>query len=269
MQNIRVAAVICRAPFGAIEKNLAAMHGWIEAAHRRAVSLICFPELNISGYSPRSTTADLARKVPGQVTEQLTRWAATYNMTILAGLVEKDDADRIFATHLIAPPLSPIEVYRKLHIAPPEQTTFRPGNLLPVFKTPKATFGVQLCYDAHFPELTTQMALKGADIIFLPHASPRGTPEAKYRSWMRHLPARAFDNGLFIVACNQIGENLDGLVFPGVAVILNPLGHVVAHKITDVEAMLVADLKADELGKVRSSSMGYFLPQRRSDLADL
>ena len=95
MLNIRVAAVICRAPFGAIEENLAAMQRWLEAAHRQAVRLICFPELNISGYSPRSTTPALAHTVPGKVTDQLTRWAATYDMTILAGLVEKDDANRI------------------------------------------------------------------------------------------------------------------------------------------------------------------------------
>ncbi len=70
--------------------------------------------------------------------------------------------------------------------------------------------GIQLCYDAHFPELSTRMAVNGADIIFMPHASPRGTPSQKLTSWLRHLTARAFDNGVFIVACNQNGDNQKG-----------------------------------------------------------
>ena len=103
----------------------------------------------------------------------------------------------------------------------------------------------------------------------MPHASPRGTAEEKYQSWMRHLPARSFDNGLFVVACNQIGDNRQGLTFPGVAIVLNPLGHVIAEKISQVETLLVADLKADAMQKVRDNRMRYFLPQRRSDLSKL
>ena len=158
MLDMRVAAVICRAPFGSTEINLAAMQLWIEEAHRQDVHLICFPELNICGYNPRATTPALAQQIPGKVTDQLARWASSYGMTILAGLVEKDDVGRMFATHLVVPPQSPIGVYRKLHIPPPEQNVFHAGDRIPVFKTPEATFGIQLCYDAHFPELATQLA---------------------------------------------------------------------------------------------------------------
>ncbi len=69
------------------------------------------------------------------------------------------------------------------------------------------------------------MAVKGAEILFLPHASPRGLAIDKHRSWMRHLTARAFDNSVFVVACNQTGYNGKGLTFPGNAVVL---GHSLA-----------------------------------------
>ena len=46
---------------------------------------------------------------------------------------------------------------------------------------------------------------------------------------MRHLPARAFDNGVFIVACNQTGTNGGGLSFPGVAMVIGPNGRVLAE----------------------------------------
>ncbi len=79
---------------------------------------------------------------------------------------------------------------------------------------------------------------------------------------MRHLPARAFDNGIYVVAVNQAGPNVDGLDFPGLAMVLDPLGKVTAKHIGG-EGMLVADLSADHLNKVRSHRMQNFLPYRR------
>jgi len=103
-------------------------------------------------------------------------------------------------------------------------------------------------------------------LIFIPHASPRGVAADKHRSWMRHLPARAYDNSVFIAACNQIGENGSGLSFPGNAVILGPSGHIITTHLTDREGILFADLKAEELASVRGHEMRYFFPNRRPEL---
>ena len=154
-------------------------------------------------------------------------------------------------------------VYRKLHLAPPEADNFSPGETLPVFHGSGIRFGIQLCYDAHFPELSTQMAEADADVIFMPHASPRGRAADKHQSWMRHLPARAFDNGLFVVACNQTGDNENGLVFPGNAVVISPSGEVIETRLSGNSGMLVADLTTDQIRHVRSHRMRYFFPNRR------
>jgi predicted amidohydrolase len=83
---------------------------------------------------------------------------------------------------------------------------------------------------------------------------------------MRHLTARAYDNGLYIVACNQIGDNCNGLVFPGNAVVIDPSGNILDTKLDDSEGLLVADLTAEALEHVRGHRMRYFLPNRRPDL---
>ena len=114
-----------------------------------------------------------------------------------------------------------------MHLAPPEQSVFTLGNTVTIIKIRGISFGVLLCYDAHFPVLTTLMALSGADASFIPHASPRGTPDQKLESRMRHLTARAFDNALFIIVCNQTGSNGAGLTFPGIAIVIDPSGHVI------------------------------------------
>jgi N-carbamoylputrescine amidase len=100
----------------------------------------------------------------------------------------------------------------------------------------------------------------------MPHASPRGTPDDKFNSWTRHLTARAFDNGVFVAACNQTGSNHMGLQFPGLAMVVGPSGEIIARAADTDEGLLVADLKAAALAHVREHRMRYFLPNRRPEI---
>ena len=147
----------------------------------------------------------------------------------------------------------------------PSREMFSPAGQVPVFLINGVLCGVQLCYDAHFPELSTRMAIKGADVIFFPHASPRGTPEEKYASWMRHLPARAYDNGIFVLACNQTGDNGQGLHFPGLAMALGPDGRLLEKDIGGNESLLLIRSESRRLASVRNHRMRYFLPNRRPE----
>jgi len=269
MKSIRIAVVISNSPVGKIRQNLDTLAGRVKEAKKKNAAIICFPEMNITGYSTRKKIVDSAQFVPNSVTGELADLAEKENITILAGLAEKDKKGRIFAGHLVVTPQGLSGVYRKLHIAPPELRIFSPGKNIPLFETHGVRFGIQLCYDAHFPELSTRMAIEGADLIFIPHASPRGTPDEKFSSWMRHLTARAYDNGLFIVACNQTGQNKKGLNFPGIALVIDPSGNVIAKDVSGKENMIVVHLKAGDLAKVRNHKMRFFLPNRRPDLLDI
>ncbi|MBW1840959.1 MAG: nitrilase [Deltaproteobacteria bacterium] len=272
MKDIRIAAVVFNSTVGNISSNLERMARRIKAAAAEGASLVCFPELNVTGYTTHRDIKKAALQIPGPITRKLSHLAASENIVIMAGLAEKGKASEnhdIFASHLVVKPEGDLGVYRKLHIAPPETSVFKPGNGIPLFEACGLKFGIQLCYDAHFPELTTHMALMGADLIFMPHASPRGTAQEKHRSWMRHMPARAYDNGLFIVACNQVGENGKGLRFPGNAVVIGPSGEVIDTALNGREEMMVIDLKAEDLDRVRNHRMRYFLPNRRPELYSL
>jgi len=126
-------------------------------------------------------------------------------------------------------------------------------------------FGIELCFDGHFPEMSTALALKGAEGIFIPHASPRESGEEKEERWLRYLSARAYDNSVFLVACNPTGETENGLVFPGAAVVLDPKGEILAANRGKGEDLLLADLKKEALLKVRENSLGFFLNKRRPE----
>ena len=230
-------------------------------------AVVCFPELNISGYGLDFESYEKAADLFGDIADALSALAAGADITVLAGTVKKSrDGKSLLPCHVVAHPDGGVETYFKLHIAPPETTMFVPGDTVPLFNGPGVCFGIQLCYDAHFPELSTRMALDGADLVFFPHASPRGdTGQEKYDSWMRHLTARAFDNGLFVAACNQSGSNGQGLDFPGVALVIGPDGKVMDKSLAQ-DDMLVVDLTAEALSAVRDHRMRYFLPHRRPDV---
>lgn len=266
MKNIRIAAAVCRSPVGDIDYNLRQTIHWVRQARAAEVDLICFPELNITGYTNQIDILDCAQTIPGPASGLLSELASQNGMVILAGMAEKEATGKAYASHLIFHPTGETAVFRKLHLAPNEKSCYRQGDAVSVFKSDKITFGVQLCYDAHFPELSTAMTAKGADILFMPHASPRGDATTKHQSWMRHLTARAYDNGVFVVACNQIGENGKGLVFPGNAVALDPSGNVIAKRLKNEEGLLIVDLKGSDLAAVRSHPMRHFFPNRRPEL---
>lgn len=267
MKDIRIALAVTRSPLGENRFNLERTAVWTDRAHRRGASLICFPELNLTGYSNHGDILRAAEPIPGPMSRGIEEIARSTGMIILAGMAERGPGGEIFATHLVARPRGPLGAYRKTHLGPPEKKLFSPGDRIPVFSCSEgAFFGIQLCYDAHFPELTTRMALDGVDIVFIPHASPRGEAAQKHQSWMRHLTARAYDNAVFIAAVNQVGGNGKGLHFPGNAVAISPSGDVMATVLSGEEELLTVDFKSKDLRHVRDHRMRYFLPNRRPEL---
>ncbi|MBA3008694.1 MAG: amidohydrolase [Proteobacteria bacterium] len=266
MKQLRVALVIQKSIPGAFEKNLSACLKAVSLAASQNADMVVFPELNLTGYMAGPKISSIATPVSGQWVQSLTGIADQLDICILAGIAEKADNSHIYASHLVFSPCKPLESYRKIHTAPNEKSYLSPGNTAGLFAHKTIRFGIQLCYDAHFPELSTRMAVQGADIVFIPHASPRGSSLEKYQSWMRHLTARAFDNGIFIAAVNQTGDNTRGLIFPGLALLIGPDGNIVSKCLDSKENIHIVDIDLSALDRVRSHRMRYFLPNRRSDL---
>jgi N-carbamoylputrescine amidase len=266
MKDLTVAAAVMRSAVGRKAENLARMESLVREAAGHGAEVVCFPEMNISGYGLRQEMEDFAESIPGPSTEAVQRMARVYGLWILAGLAEKRGERRYSISHFAAGPEGLMGVYRKMHLGPPEEGIYQAGTDCPVFPWGKADFGIELCFDGHFPELSTLLALKGAEIIFVPHASPRESAAEKKGRWLRYLPARAYDNSVFLVACNPVGQTESGLAFPGSALILDPKGEILAENPDGEEGLILAQLKAETLRKVRENPRGFFLKKRRPEM---
>jgi len=251
---------------GEIEKNLVQTASFVSKASGMGVDLICFPELSITGYTLHNPMQLFTDLTPDRIIDQITGMAIEKRMIIIAGTIELSEGKKPYISQIVAGPEGLMGLYRKTHLSPAEKEVYRAGQSFHTFCYGDIVFGIQLCYESHFPEISTLLALRGTQIIFIPHASPRGTSKEKVQSWLRHLPARAFDNTLFIVACNQVGKNRAGFSFPGAAIVLDPSGKIIARHEKNQENMIITNLKMDEIREKREHRMKFFLPNRRPEL---
>jgi len=228
--------------------------------------IVCFPEVSLSGYSLKPDFVCSSPHLDARILDILLKETRKGGMTLLVGWTAHNDGGKPWITHMAVTPQGKVGVYRKTHLGPPERAAYTAGEDVPVFRLAHATIGIQLCYDAHFPELTTIMAANGMDILFVPHASPHGSGQKKIASWKRHLIARAYDNAVFVMACNLSGTNDTGLSFPGAALAIDPAGQVIDSAALDPEGMLLVDARVSAMHAVRNHPMRYFAPNRRPEL---
>jgi len=269
MEEIRIALVQMQVCSGKVKENIKKMGEFVKEASRQKAEIVCFPELCIQGYNWRKAPS-IAESIPGESSLAVSRLAQEARVIILAGLAEKSNSEKPFITQLVAFPDGRLDKYRKTHLGKSELPYFTPGNDFPVFSVAKARFGIQICWDLHFPEVTTIFSLRGTEIIFAPHASPSIVGDRR-DIWLKYLSARAYDNAVFIAACNLVGDDGDNQKFCGGALIIDPKGNVVAEVFNGREELLVADLNPTLINTIRlqeSSSMRntFYLKVRRPEL---
>jgi predicted amidohydrolase len=265
MEDVCVAAaqIVCR--LGDFEGNLTKHRAYAEQAAEAGASFVCFPELSLCGYpSDGEIPHELAQSLNGELAQCTAAIADELGLVVLAGMLERGSSGVLYNTQLVAAPGNRLDVYRKTHVPTSEIGRFRPGSELTVFSFEQAVIGVQICYDTHFPEVSTIQALSGAEIVFMPHSSTGPeTREEKRTRWLRYLPARAYDNSIFALVVNQIDEERG---IPGITMALDPWGKVLAEARPDSEDLLVANFQNEALRQRRAVAETFFTHFRRPEL---
>jgi omega-amidase len=268
--DIRIGLVPIESKVGETEVNLNRITRWAEEASNKGVKLLCFPESALHGYSPQDAS-ELGDSLTGAPIRRLSECASDLGMVLLVGMVERSaHKDKPYLSQLIAYPAKEPDVYRKVHLGRNEQKSFTAGEVFPVFEAFGVRFAIGICWDWHFPELATIYSLKGAEIHFAPHASPIVSGDRK-EIWLRYLGARAYDNSIYLGACNLIGANGKGKEFSGGALVFGPKGDVLAEAFNRKEELLVHTLSAERINHLRApgrASMrdSFFLADRRKEL---
>jgi predicted amidohydrolase len=261
MQNLKIATAQFENRSGDKDYNLSIIKQLSAGAAAQGADVIAFHECSVTGYSfarhlSKEQMLALAELIPdGPSVQKLTAFAQELNITILAGLFEKDKDDKLYKAYVCVDKNGLVAKYRKLH--PFINPHLIPGDQYVVFDLYGWKCSILICYDNNVIENVRAVKLLGADIIFMPHVTmctPSTRPGAgfvdvelwknreakptllrqefdglKGRAWlMKWLPARAYDNAIYAVFSNPIGMD-DDQVKNGCSMIIDPFGDIIAE----------------------------------------
>jgi (R)-amidase len=262
--------------------NLSRIEDFARQASAAGSQLAVFPEMCICGYwhvpkLDRDGLLAIAEPLSGPSITHVATLARDLGLAIGAGFLELAENGKLYNSYAVCFPDGQIHCHRKLHAF--EHEHIASGDSYTVFDTPWGLrAGILICWDNNLVENVRATALMGAELLIAPHQtggtlsrSPHAMKpipvekwhrrnedpqaiEAEFRGpsgreWLlRWLPARAHDNGLFLVFSNGVGQDEDE-VRTGNAMILDPYGRIITETWLAGDAMVTAALDLDLLDK--------------------
>ena len=289
MRRCRVAATQLHVRHGDVEGNLETHVRLIAETAEAGCDLVVFPELSVTGHNGSAEVTRVAEPADGRIARVMREAAVAGGIVVSYGFCELYRGTHYNTSALVGPD-GPIGLQRKVHASLDEFFRFRQAYEWSVLDLGFCRVGTAICHDGDFFESWRILALKGAELVLLPHANrtlesadgshafdgrereaaPDGLRRAQEALLAdRPVPPRlhdvlARDNGVFAVFSDQVG--FDGhSTHVGGAYVLAPDGAMIARTEPGLEsAWIVAELDPEVLARVRESP-GFALRKRRPE----
>ena len=212
------------------EDNLAYSVKLINEAAKRKARLICFPEFQMA-YSPAEQKPEslhkIAEKITGNFISTLSNSAKLNKINVIATMYEiintNERNQKVFDTGIIINELGKVQsIYRKVHLYDAlgfkESKKLLAGSIIEKpSKTTVGNLGLLICYDMRFPEISRILTVNGAHILVSPSAWVAGFMKKVH--WEIMVRARAIENGVYVLAPNQVGN-----IYCGHSMVIDPFG---------------------------------------------
>jgi 5-aminopentanamidase len=222
------------------DRNLSRMTERLRETCAKGAKLTVFPECALSGYCFENLdeARPFAQSIPGPATETMRAACAELGCYAIFGLLERD-GEKVFNAAALVGPAGVIGSYRKVHLPYLGIDMFTSYGDRPfaVHSAGELKVGMNICYDAAFPEASRSLALQGADLIALPTNWPPGS-ECTAASIIN---ARAIENAVYFIAVNRVGTER-GFEFIGRSKIADPSGQTMTEARGTGEEILYADI---------------------------
>src|SRR5215475_7236323 len=199
--RIAVVQPVSRRP-GEDEANIPDAVRHIERAAADGANFVCFPETYPgpwrmpAHFDPTSAMAEAATR---------------HGVHVVCGTIAPIDEKAATAHNLIcmAYPDGRVARYRRTHPNGPWIYTggkawefqYVPGDEFPVFDTAHGKVGLAMCSEVYMPEVSRALALRGAELIFMPAGKDKG---ALWSTWRTLIWARAIENLALVVTTQNL-----------------------------------------------------------------
>lgn len=212
--------------------------------------MVVFPELHLFGDSnPDLQRTEIlqasAEPLDGPRVKELRELAADLGIWLVPGSVcERGPEGQLFNTQLVLSPAGELAgFYRKIFPWRPFEP-YDPGDRFTTVDLPGlGRVGLNICYDAWYPEVSRQLAWMGADVIL--NVVKTTTPDRRQELVL--AKSNAIVNQVFMVSVNCAGPT--GM---GRSIIVDPEGNTLAEAADDAPALLTADLDLAAVEHVRT-----------------
>jgi predicted amidohydrolase len=262
MERVNVSLVQLASKHLDREANAARMAEFVlEEGRDHGADLVVFPELASTGYVEAHPDAafgkalqEQSEPIPGPTTAALGEAARASGTHVVAGISElhpRIPHVLLNAAVLIDPAGEVVGVQRKVHACLAEKNYYGEGDSIEVFDTALGRIGINVCYDARFPEVARVQALAGAEIIVSIWASFVQGGKVPVTSIQERTATRAMENAVYFLGCNRSGDE-GPRHFYGRSAVAAPSGELIAISETDEEEAVRAELTPEALAAQRA-----------------
>ena len=202
------------------------------------VDMIVLSELSTFGTS----TAN-AQNMPGEAEQFYCDLAEKNKLWLIPGsLFEKKDGNIYNTAPVINPQGEVVERYRKLFPFFPYEKGVTPGSDFVVFDVPGVgRFGLSICYDQWFPEVSRTLAWMGAEVILCPTLT--GTIDRELELSIARTNAVVSQSYFFNI-------NVAGRLGNGRSIVVGPDGNVI-YQAGDKTEIIPIEIDLDHVRRVR------------------
>jgi predicted amidohydrolase len=289
VQRCRVAVTQVDVRHLDVEHNLETHLALIDETAEAGCDLVVLPECSVTGHNGSPEVTRDAEPADGRIFQVLSGRAAERGIVVGYGFCELDRGTHYNSFALVGRG-GLLGLQRKVHASDDEFFRFRQAYEWVVVDLGFARVGTAICHDSDFFESWRILALRGAELILLPHANrtmPAGggdlsfdgrgreeTDESLLRAQRELLDERpwpprlhdvlARDNGVFAVFSDQVG--FDGhSSHVGGAYVLAPDGSMLARSEPGVgNAWISAELDPELVARARENPW-FALKKRRPE----
>ncbi|KAA1004249.1 carbon-nitrogen hydrolase family protein [Paraburkholderia panacisoli] len=252
--SLRIAAAQAQPVSGDVAANIARTVELTDLAAGLGAKLVVFPEKFLSGYEPELIAGDPAKyafDAHDPRLEPIRAICREREIAVIVGAATRDqrNPDALHISSLIFNRSGDqIEPYHKQYLFSSESRIYQPGSQgCMLLELDGWRLAPSVCYDSGFPEHARLAALNGAHAYLASALFSAKTGYHQSRIW---LPARAFDNTMYVLLSNHVGTT-GGWAACGASAIWNPYGDVIAQAGRDRDEVITALLHPEVLADIR------------------
>lgn len=251
-----------------IEETLAKTEKMLREAAENGAQVAVLPELFCCRYR-NAAFREFSTRGSGDVVELLRDCAKRYSLLLVGGSVPEVEDGRMYnSAYVFDRHGEQLAKYRKLHLFDVDLPTLRscesdfftPGDSLCVFDSEFGRMGLAICFDLRFPEEFRALAMRGAELVFLP---AQFTSTTGPRHWEALLHARAMDNQIFMAGCGAATDERIRWRSWGHSMLVDPYATTLCEGGSG-EEIIYSEVDLSRVDEVRRSLP--VLPQLRRDL---